>query len=53
MAKENSFVIRQIHVPFDKVYPMLNGQSSMQVQVIFKMAKEAFNAICRVGNKWI
>ena len=25
MAKENSFVIRQIHVPFDKVYPMLNG----------------------------
>ncbi len=53
MAKENSFVVRQIHVPFDKIYPMAECQSSMQVQVIFKMAKEAFNAICCVWNKWV
>ncbi len=46
MAKENSFVVRQIHVPFDKIYSVPNGQSSMQIQMIFKVAKEAFNAIC-------
>lgn len=51
MAKKNSFVVRQIHVPFDKIYPVLNGQSSMQIQMIFEVAKEPFNAICSFRDR--
>lgn len=53
MASKNSFVVRQIHIPFDKVNAVLQGQSSVQIQVIFQMREEAFNAISGGRDLWI
>ena len=37
-------------IPFDKVDPVILGQSSMQVKMIFEMAKVRFNSICGFWN---
>ena len=46
---KNSFFIWQEDIPFNEIDPVLTGQSTMKVKVIFKMAKEAFDAI---GCMW-
>ena len=46
MAEKNSFVVRQIDVPFDKVNSMFCCQATMQIKMIFQMTKETFNSVC-------
>jgi hypothetical protein len=45
-GSENSFVVRQIHIPFYEVDSVLYYQSAMQIKMIFKMTKEPFYSIC-------
>ena len=46
MAKENSFCVSKINVPFDEVDPVFNSQPTMDIQVVFQVTKVAFYSVC-------
>ena len=50
---KNSFVVAQIHIPLDKINAVLHSQSPVQVQVVFQVREESFNAVGGGRNLWI
>lgn len=49
MAKKNSFFVKEMDVPFYKVYPVFRCESPVYVQMIFEMAEVSFYSI---GGIW-
>lgn len=42
---ENSLVVRQVNIPFDKIDTVLQCQSSVQIEMVFQMTEESFDTI--------